>query len=108
MKPIRQLTSFFLLLLFLFSAVPKELIHEFFHEHESTDVICENGCGDHLSVQHQHCELLQLTHPPLYCSVETFSFAGQELLFVQQLSGICDYHYHSSPFLFFRGPPSLS
>jgi hypothetical protein len=106
MKPFRQLTSALLLLVFLFSAAPKELLHEFFHDHESVDLVCNDGCGDQLCVQHEHCELLQLSHPPLYCSVTTFSFAANELLFLREPAGTSEYCFCSSPFLFFRGPPA--
>ncbi|MEO8086292.1 MAG: hypothetical protein ABI763_05710 [Bacteroidota bacterium] len=108
MKPFRQITSTFLLLVFLFSAAPKELLHEYFHQHETVDFICTDSCADHLTVLHEHCELLQLSHPPLYCSVQTFSFTADELIFVQTFAGTHEYQFFSSPYLFFRGPPSLS
>ena len=108
MKPVRQITAAFLFLLFLLSSFPKELLHEFFHEHESTDLVCPVGTGDQLSIQHQHCEFLQLSHPPLYFTVENFSFSDSKLLFVLLTTNTQDYKYNTSPFLFFRGPPSLS
>jgi len=108
MKQFRQITSHILLLVFLFASAPKELLHEFFHEHESKDFICNDSCGDHLTVLHEHCELLQLTHPPLYFSLQTFSFTADEIINIQPCAGTSDYQFFSSPFLFFRGPPSLS
>jgi hypothetical protein len=105
MKPFRQITSAFLLLIFLFAIAPKELLHEFFHSHESVDFICHDSCAEHLTVLHEHCELLQLSHPPLYCAVQKFSFTADEQIFVQTFAGTLEYQSYSSPFLFFRGPP---
>ena len=108
MAYIRQITAAFLLPVFLMLAAPHELIHVFYHEHESTDIICENGCGDHLSEKHEHCEVLQLTHPPLYFSIHDFRFNISEVLFNLPAEGESVYCYSASPFLFFRGPPALS
>jgi hypothetical protein len=105
MKRVTKSTAAFFFLLFLFSSAPKELVHEFFHDHESADVICNDESGDHLSIQHQHCELLQLTSPPLFFSVHDFSLAGHTLLTVQACEVICEHRFSFSPFLFFRGPP---
>ena len=109
MKRFGQFFSFFLLLIFLFTVSPKEFLHELFHqhEHESTDLVCPTGCGDHISVQHEHCEILQLTNPPIYTPMQSSSPGGLELLWIQLPLLAGTYHFSSSPFLFFRGPPEL-
>lgn len=108
MKTVSKITSVLLLLAFLFAAAPKELVHELFHEHESKDISCRNETGDQLSELHEHCELLQLSNPPVYYSVSTFSFSVTEIIFSLKTVIIQEYHFSSSPFLFFRGPPLLS
>lgn len=107
MKAISKITSLLLLLVFLYSAAPKELVHELFHEHESTDISCRNETGDQLSILHDHCELLQLNNPPVYYSVSTFSFSVTEIIFSIKTTKDQEYQFSSSPFLFFRGPPQI-
>jgi len=104
---VRQIIAAFLFLVFLISASPKELLHEFFHEHESADFVCEEGCGDHLSSKHEHCEVLQLSHPPLYFFIHSFGFNVSEMFYSIPLKECSAYCFSSSPFLFFRGPPAL-
>jgi len=48
MTVIRKITAAFLVQLFLILAAPKELVHEFLHDHESADFICTESCGHHL------------------------------------------------------------
>ena len=107
MKAISKITSLLLLLVFLYAAAPKELVHEIFHEHESSDTSCRNETGDQLSILHEHCELLQLNNPPVYFSVSTFSFSVTEFVFSVKAPNDQEYKFSSSPFLFFRGPPQL-
>lgn len=107
MKSFRKPSALFILLLFLFSSAPKELIHFVFHEHESVDIICHDTCADHLSIEHKHCELLQLSQPPFCTACNCFSLVANQLLFEQQIFLTTPYQFHSAPFLFFRGPPQL-
>jgi hypothetical protein len=87
---------------------PKELLHEFTKHADSVDVICHNECSQHVETEHQHCDVLQLSSPPLHLSVNTFSFSHDELLSVQSFENTGSYHFSSSAFLFFRGPPAIS
>jgi len=105
---IRQITAAFLVQVFLILAAPKELLHEFFHGKESVDFICKEGCGNHFSTQHDHCEVFQLSYPPLYFSLSHFSFTISEVFYNLPIKKIGAYYFSTSPFLFFRGPPALS
>ena len=105
---LRQITAAFLVQVFLILAAPKELLHEFFHAKESVDFICEEGCGDHLSGMHEHCDVFQLSYPPLYFSLAHFSFTISEVFNILPFNQIGAYYFSTSPFLFFRGPPALS
>ena len=108
MTLLRKITAAFLVPVFLILAAPNELLHEFFHENESADFICNDWCGDHLSNMHEHCEVLQLSHPPLYFAINHFSFELSEVYFHMPLIEGGEYYFSTSPFLFFRGPPALS
>jgi len=104
----RKITAAFLVPVFLILAAPNELLHEFFHEKESVDFICNDWCGDHLSSKHEHCEVLQLSHPPLYFAINHFSFEISDVYYLLPFIEGGEYFFSASAFLFFRGPPSLS
>lgn len=103
----RRLVGLFLLAAISVFIFPKELIHEFYHHEDSVDLICSDGCEGHISNEHQHCDVLQLNLPPLYFHVIGFSFPTSDLLCSLSVESCSNYHFASSPFLFFRGPPSL-
>jgi hypothetical protein len=84
---------------------PKELAHEFLSHHDTEDVHCMDVCKEHFSERHQHCDVLQLTTPPLYLSVDNFSFSFTTLSCTYQVESTGGYQYNSSAFLFYRGPP---
>jgi hypothetical protein len=104
---IQKLIAAFLLAAVSLFVSPKELIHEFFHHEESMDITHADDCSGHLSAEHQHCDVLQLTTPPLFHHVINYSFSTPVLLFNLQVHIASSFHFVSSPFLFFRGPPSL-
>src|SRR5689334_23803153 len=106
MKSFRRLISLFLLAAISFYVAPQDLLHELAAHEHTQDVICTDYCAHHVSKEHHHCDCLQLSVPPLYHSLQNFSFVlpAQRNLTPQSATG--DYHFSLSPFLFFRGPPS--
>jgi hypothetical protein len=86
---------------------PKELVHEFLSHHDTEDVVCAGVCKEHFSELHQHCDVLQLTTPPLYLAVNNFSFSFDKVVCISSTESTSGYQFYSSPFLFFRGPPSV-
>jgi hypothetical protein len=112
MKLYRQISfqkfiTFFLLAVLSFFITPKELIHEFHHHEDSTDVVCMDDCKDHIGNQHQHCDILQLTTPPLYHHVAAFSFHSVSFSFSFLLKNTAAYIADPIHTFFLRGPPSL-
>src|SRR5258708_6987932 len=108
MKSFRGHISLLLLSAFSFFIVPQDLLHELCGHEDTRDIVCTDACLHHLSKPHQHCEVLQLTTPPFHQALNNFSFASFELLCIVSVESTRPYHYSCSPFLFFRGPPSVS
>lgn len=105
MERSRKYFSFILLLLLGSLILPKEFVHEFFHQEETCDVLCQPTDGPTLSPEHQHCDLLQLSSPPLYLSNFVFYFQLQFLEGFTPVYAVSGYtHQHSGQF-FLRGPP---
>src|SRR5437870_2217339 len=65
MKVYKKILSFLLLAALGLAISPKELLHELSHHQDTKDIICNASCNKHLSNRHQHCDVLQLTTPPL-------------------------------------------
>ena len=107
MKNFRSHISLILLAAFSLLLAPKELLHGFLSHHDTDDKICADVCAHHIGSQHLHCEVLQLTTPPFHQLLNNFSFSQVELLSVISFESKSSYHFSSSPFLFFRGPPAL-
>ncbi len=107
MKSFRIHISVILLASLSLFLAPKELLHEFLNHHDTEDKVCTDACAQHFSKPHQHCEVLQLVTPPFHQAVNNFSFASSELFCVISVESKSSYHFSSSPFLFFRGPPAL-
>jgi hypothetical protein len=107
MKPIRSYISLLLLAAFSVLAGPKEIVHELLSHHDTEDVHCTDSCRDHFSEQHRHCDVLQLSSPPLCLSVNNFSFSFETVASSVASLPALGYHFSSSPFLFFRGPPAI-
>ncbi|MBK5286455.1 MAG: hypothetical protein JJE25_13735 [Bacteroidia bacterium] len=108
MKNFRKHISVVLLAAFSFLVAPNELLHEFLSHHDTEDVTCTDVCEHHISIQHQHCDVLQLTTPPFNHTLNNFSFSSGGLLCALSFESTSSYHFSSSPFLFFRGPPAVS
>src|SRR5437773_8693161 len=106
MTIIRRHISILLLAAISLFVAPKELLHGFLNHHDTEDTICNDVCAHHFSKHHLHCEILQLTTPPFHQTVNNFSFSFAELFCVLSVESKSSYHFSSSPFLFFRGPPS--
>jgi len=87
---------------------PKELLHEFTHHEDSTDVTCHHSCKHHLEREHQHCDILQLSTPPLYHHVHNFSFLVSFAVIHQPAVPAVGYKNSFSASVFLRGPPALS
>jgi|ERR1041385_2330700 hypothetical protein len=107
MQNLRRFFSIFLLAIISFYSVPKELLHAFSSHHDTEDVICTDYCAHHFTNEHKHCEMLQLSVPPLHYSLQNFSFVLSGLLMIAPAEKTHEYHFSLSPFLFFRGPPAL-
>ena len=108
MQNFRRYISFILLAAISLYIAPKDLLHELSGHEDAMDEICLDACAHHISEAHHHCDCLQLSSPPLYHSVNNFSFVSTALLSVQPVENVTGYHFSLSPFLFFRGPPSVS
>src|SRR5689334_731899 len=104
----RTCISFLLLAALSLFITPKELLHELSKHDDTVDVVCHNECSTHVETEHQHCDVLQLSSPPLYNSVTDFSFSSDKLSCLQSFESTSSYHFSCSPFLFFRGPPAIS
>src|SRR5689334_15470413 len=107
MQPLRRFFSIVLLAVISFYSVPKEFLHELTSHHDTQDVICTDYCEHHFTVEHKHCDVLQLTTPPFHQPINNLSFVSDKLLCVVSIESTSNYHSSHSPFLFFRGPPSL-
>ena len=107
MKNFRKHISIILLAAISLFLAPKSLLHEFLNHQDTEDFVCTETCGHHLSNEHQHCDVLQLSTPPFYNHLNNISFSSTELLCVISFESKSSYHFSSSPFLFFRGPPSV-
>jgi hypothetical protein len=107
MKRLQQLSAMILFAVLSFSIAPKELLHDFFHDHETVDFICHDECTDHLSAEHQHCELLQLGSPVFYHDITIIEFSPTIVANRFLEISTEPQKFFSAEFLFFRGPPSL-
>jgi hypothetical protein len=108
LKKFRATISFLLLAALSVFITPKELLHEFSKHDDTVDAVCHNACATHVETEHQHCDVLQLSSPPLYLSVNSFSFSPDKLACISSFESTSSYHFSCSPFLFFRGPPAIS
>jgi len=105
---LRKIISLFMLTALSLFISPKELIHEFLNHHDTADFTCTDSCKDHVSDLHQHCDVLQLSSPPLYHHVGIFLIKFISLPFYYNEKNTTSYY---SPFAFsfyLRGPPSLT
>jgi hypothetical protein len=107
MKLAGRLISLFLLAAFSLVVVPKEMLHGFTHHEDSADRVCVDYCRHHIEEEHQHCEVLQLSSPPFYKTVNQFYFSFEKILCIQSFECESSFHFSLSPFLFFRGPPAI-
>ncbi|MBK6446843.1 MAG: hypothetical protein IPQ03_06340 [Bacteroidetes bacterium] len=105
MKKGRKYLSIFLLFLLGNILLPKELIHEFFHQEETCDVICSPGDGPEIGPEHRHCDILQLSSPPLYCSAVVFHFHLNVLENIAPVYKVSDNFCVYKGLHFLRGPP---
>jgi hypothetical protein len=108
---VRKLRTYISILLFAVISVllgPKELVHELLshHHHDTEDAACADYCKEHIDEQHRHCDVLELTTPPLYLPVNNFSYSFEKLACILSVESTSSYHSHLSPYLFFRGPPA--
>ncbi len=100
--------ALFLLAVISFFITPKELIHELHHHEDSMDVLCMDACKDHVSEQHQHCDVLQLTTPPLYHHVASFSFNVVSIPFSFLVKSTTSYVADRAFSFYLRGPPEIA
>ena len=107
MQQLRRFLSVILLAVISFYSAPKELLHQLTNHHDTEDVICTNYCKQHFTNEHKHCEVLQLTTPPFNHPINTLYFISDKLPCTISFESTGNYHSSYSPFLFFRGPPSL-
>jgi hypothetical protein len=107
LKKLRIHLSFLLLAALSLFITPKELLHAHSGHEDTTDVACHDACATHFENEHEHCDVLQLSSPPLYFSVSDFSFSFDKLVCNQPVENTGSYHSSVSAFLFFRGPPAL-
>ena len=100
MRHVGRCISLILLAAFSFYVAPKELLHELCRHEHTQDVVCTDTCKDHVDKEHHHCDYLQLSSPPLYLSVNNFSFVLSEDISFKKVAGIRQYCFSLSPFLF--------
>ena len=108
MKNFRIPVSIILLAALSLFFAQKDLLHELLRHHDTEDFTCTDFCDHHFSSVHQHCDVLQLAAPPFHPQLNNFSFSSFDLLCVISFESKSSYHFSSSPFLFFRGPPALA
>jgi hypothetical protein len=106
MNRLQKITALLLLTAVAYLVSPKELIHNFFHAHETEDVICLDGSETSVSNLHQHCDYLQQSIPPLYHFPGTYNTLAESISFLKYSEHTLAYKYVSQRFLFLRGPPT--
>jgi hypothetical protein len=103
----QKYSTLFLLVVILFFITPGELIHGL-HNHEDTvDAVCMDACKDQVSAEHEHCDALQLTTPPLYHHVGDFSFNITSITFSFLVKDASAYVAECTSAFYLRGPPSV-
>jgi len=102
----QKLIALFLLAVISFFITPKEFIHELHHE-DTTDAVCMDACKDHIGNAHEHCDVLQLTTPPLYHAETVFSFHFISLAFSFLVKNTATYVAEPAFSFHLRGPPSI-
>jgi len=107
MQNLRRFFSVVLLAVISFYSTPRELWHELSNHRDTEDVICTDYCEHHFTSEHKHCETLQLTMPPFHYPINNLCFVSDKLLCIVSVESTSNYYASYSPFLFFRGPPSL-
>jgi hypothetical protein len=103
----QKITGLFLLAVISFFITPKELIHELHHD-DTIDAVCMDACKDHISAVHQHCDVLQLTTPPLYHQLLVFSFNFESFPFTFLIKSGTTYFTDCVFSFYLRGPPSVA
>ncbi len=103
----RKFIAYFLFATVSLFITPTELIHELIHHDDTCDVMTHDKASHHVGELHQHCEMLQFSAPPFLNTENNFFFFSSTLISVQPVENTIGYQFSSSPFLFFRGPPSV-
>ena len=104
---LKRVTAYILLVAVSFFFAPKELIHDFLHHEDTADLITHNPSDQNVEKLHEHCDLDQYSVPPLFHETNHFSFSSSILLCIQSVEPTSSYHFSTSAFLFFRGPPEI-
>jgi hypothetical protein len=108
MFTIKKYISVFLLAVFSAFIVPKELIHECFHHHETED--CGSSTpseGLAISQVHKHCLLLDHASEPVVLTPIYFAFTQ---IGTRCCKPVATHQSHPSRFFeftFLRGPPTI-
>ena len=84
MKQIRIVISIFLLALSMQLVIPRELFHGLCDHYDTEDCNIEDG-SFHLSKQHEHCSIFELSTPPVLNESE-FLFQFNRIFFPINLS----------------------
>ena len=106
MKKIRILISIFLLALSMQLVIPRELFHGLCGHHDTEDCSVEDGYF-HVSEQHEHCTVFELSMPPVLNEGEfLFKFSKVSFpLFLREESVSLQISFFGS--FESRGPPVI-
>ena len=106
MKQIRIVISIFLLALSMQLVIPRELFHGLCDHHDTEDCNIEDG-SFHLSKQHEHCSIFELSTPPVLNESEyllEFAKVSFPLIFINETRLLITNFINSFES---RGPPVI-